>query len=207
MYIILIAGFLGSGKTTFIRQLAQYLVNQHGKAVIIENEAGEVGIDDQFLAREGFQVKEVMGGCICCSLTADLTLAVNSIEAEFHPDWLVIETTGLAKPAKVIGTLTSYGQGIDRIYTVIIVDAGRWPELMEIMPQLISAQVSEADLVVVNKIDEIGPDGDLARVLAEIGEINGRAQVIPLAAAMQIEETIFRGLCLNARGGSEDSPA
>lgn len=202
MHIILIGGFLGSGKTTFIRQLAQYLVNQHSKTVIIENEAGEVGIDDQFLAREGFQVKEVMGGCICCTLTADLTLAVNNIEVEFHPNWLIIETTGLAKPEKVIGTLRRYGQGIDSIYTVIIVDAGRWPELMEIMPQLINAQVGEADLVVVNKIDEIGPDGDLRKVIAEIAEVNGRAQVIPLAAAMQIEETILRGLCLSARGGS-----
>jgi G3E family GTPase len=204
MKIILLGGFLGSGKTTFIKQLAGYLVSQMQRTVIIENEAGEVGIDDQLLSMEGFQVKEIMGGCICCTLTSDLTIAVNQIADQFHPDWLIVETTGLAKPGSIIVTLNKYGQDIDCIFTVIMVDAGRWPELIEIMPDLISSQVAGAGLIIVNKIDEIEPDGDLQRVIPEIREINPRARVIALSASLRIEESLLKELCQLATGDRQE---
>jgi G3E family GTPase len=207
MNIILAGGFLGVGKTTFIKELASYLIKQQKHTVIVENEAGEVGIDDQFLAMEGFQVKEIMGGCICCALTAELTVAVNNIEEKFHPDWLIVETTGLAKPATVIDTLNKYGQGIDHIYTIILVDAGRWPELMEIMPELIKLQVVEADMVIANKIDEIGPDASLEQVIADVHKINAQAQVRPLAAANGVDEELLKELCQIAGSNRQNCPA
>jgi G3E family GTPase len=207
MNILLLGGFLGSGKTTFIKQLAEYLVSQRQRTVIIENEAGEVGIDDQLLAMEGFQVKEIMGGCICCTLTSELTMAVNQIGEQFQPDWLIVETTGIAKPGTIIATLNKYGQGIDHIFTVIIVDTGRWPELMEIMPELISSQVVEADLVIANKIDEIGPDGDLQKVISEITRVNPRAQAIPLSASIKIEDSLLKELCQSAAGDRQKNHA
>jgi G3E family GTPase len=74
MDIILLGGFLGSGKTTLIKRLAGYLINRRQRVVIIENEAGEVGIDNQMPTMEGFQVGEIMGGCICRALTSDLAV-------------------------------------------------------------------------------------------------------------------------------------
>jgi G3E family GTPase len=199
MNVILLGGFLGSGKTTFIRQLVKYQVaERRQQVVIIENEAGEVGIDNQFLSLEGFQVKEIMGGCVCCTLTGELTVAVNNITEEYRPDWLVIETTGLAKPSTVLDTLKKYGKGIGSMFTIIVVDAGRWMELLEIMPELITRQVEEADLVIANKIDELESADGLPPVLAGIKEINARARIIPLSAAGGIPEQMLKELCDDA---------
>jgi G3E family GTPase len=207
MNIILLGGFLGSGKTTFLKQLAGYLVSRQQRTVIIENEAGEVGIDDQLLSMEGFQVKEIMGGCICCTLTSELTIAVNQIGEQFQPDWLIVETTGIAKPGTIIATLKKYGQGVDHIFTVMMVDTGRWPELMAIMPDLISSQVVEADLVIANKIDEIEPGGDLSNIITEISKINPRAQVIPLSASIKVEDLLLKELCQSAAGDLQSNNA
>lgn len=190
----MVSGFLGSGKTTLIRQLAGYLVvDREQKVVIIENEAGEVGIDDRFLAREGFQVREIYGGCICCQLTGELTLAVNQIAERFNPDRLIIEATGIARPSTILNTLRKYGKGIDDIFTVVVADTGRWEELSEIMPELIFAQISEADLVIASKIDEAS-EGALQSLREKVEEINPRAEVLAASLIKSLEESALRRL-------------
>ncbi|ATW24742.1 GTP-binding protein [Candidatus Formimonas warabiya] len=198
MNVILTGGFLGSGKTTLIRQLAEYQILKGQQVVIIENEVGDVGIDNQFLSLEGFQVKEIVGGCVCCTLTGELTLAVNKITAEYHPDWLIIEMTGLAKPSSVLDSLKKYGQGIGHLFTVIVVDAGRWGELMEIMPELITMQLVEADLVIANKIDELGDGDGLEQVITGIKSVNTGAEVMALSALGGIQEHCLKELCAHA---------
>ncbi|HHW40913.1 MAG TPA: GTP-binding protein [Syntrophomonadaceae bacterium] len=194
----MVSGFLGSGKTTFIRHLAGYLVVQkEQRVVIIENEAGEVGIDDRFLAREGFQVREIYGGCICCQLTGELTLAVNQIAEQFNPDWLIIEATGIARPSTILNTLRKYGKGINDIFTFVIADTGRWEELSEIMPELIFAQISEADLVIAGKIDEAS-DGALQSLMVKAKEINPRVEVLAASLIKGIEEPVLRRLLQHA---------
>ncbi len=198
MRVILVSGFLGSGKTTLIRQLAGYLVvDREQKVVIIENEVGEVGIDDRFLSGEGFQVKEIYGGCICCQLTGELTLAVNQIAERFSPDWVIIEATGVARPSTILNTLEKYGKGIDGIFTLAVADTGRWEELMEIMPELISAQVAEAKLVIASKIDEAG-EGELQRLMEKVKEINPRAGVLAASLIEGLEEPDLRRLLQDA---------
>lgn len=198
MRVILVSGFLGSGKTTLIRQLAGYLVvDREQKVVIIENEVGEVGIDDRFLSGEGFQVREIYGGCICCQLTGELTLAVNQIAERFSPDWVIIEATGVARPSTILNTLEKYGKGIDGIFTLAVADTGRWEELMEIMPELISAQVAEAKLVIASKIDEAG-EGELQRLMEKVKEINPRAGVLAASLIEGLEEPDLRRLLQDA---------
>ncbi len=194
----MVSGFLGSGKTTLIRQLAGYLVvDREQKVVIIENEVGEVGIDDRFLSGEGFQVREIYGGCICCQLTGELTLAVNQIAERFSPDWVIIEATGVARPSTILNTLEKYGKGIDGIFTLAVADTGRWEELMEIMPELISAQVAEAKLVIASKIDEAG-EGELQRLMEKVKEINPRAGVLAASLIEGLEEPDLRRLLQDA---------
>ncbi len=177
MNVVLVGGFLGSGKTTFLRHLASFLLARQGnKVAVLENEVGEASIDDELLAREGFRVRGIFGGCICCQLTGDLVLAVNQIQEEFCPDWLLVETTGLAKPAAVAETLKRYGQGITSIRVVVLVDAGRWEVLAAVAPDLVLAQVGAADLLVVNKTDTFS--GDLAGLEARLRELNGRARIV-----------------------------
>lgn len=194
----MVSGFLGSGKTTFIRHLAGYLVMQkEQRVVIIENEAGEVGIDDRFLSKEGFQVREIYGGCVCCQLTGELTLAVNQLAERFNPDWVIIEASGIARPGMILGTLRKYGKGIDGIFTVVIADTGRWAELSEIMPDLIFAQISEADLVIAGKIDEASEDA-LQTLTGKVREINQRAEVLPASLLEGLDEAILERLWQHA---------
>jgi G3E family GTPase len=206
MKIILTGGFLGSGKTTFIRHLAEFLVKQEGKrVVIIENEAGEVGIDDKLLSLDGFQVKEISGGCICCQLTAELTVAVGQIMKQFNPQWIIVEATGLAKIASVIDTLKKYGKGFESVYTIVLADAERWQELAEIMPDFVFSQVAAADLVLVNKIDQ-APAVDLTSIISKIKEVNPQARVESVSALNGIDEKLFKGLIRDESGSTPTNP-
>jgi len=195
--MILVGGFLGSGKTTFIRSLAGYLVKRElQRVVILENEVGEIGIDNQYLAMDGFQVRELTAGCICCTLLGELTLAVNEIGEQFKPDWLVVEATGIARPDKIRGTLARYGKGIEASITIVLVDAGRWLELSSVMPDLLFGQVGAADRVLINKIDEAEKD-NLPVILKSLKETNNAAPVFFVNAFAGLDDNLLRELCSN----------
>lgn len=192
MKIILVGGFLGSGKTTFIRHLAAFLVLDKGQRVVV---LGEVSIDDQFLARQGFKVKGIFGGCICCQLTGDLVIAVNQIAEEMAPDCLIIETTGLARPDAVLNTLRTYARGrpaVAPVSTVVLVDAGRWQELVELIPDLLFAQIAAADLLMVNKVDEL--EGSPEGMVARLRRLNGRARIVTGCARTGLDHVLFEEL-------------
>lgn len=191
MRIILVCGFLGSGKTTMIRELAAYMVRAKGRRVVIlENEVGEVGIDDLFLAGEGFQVKGILGGCICCQLTGEVTAAVNEIGREFSPDAVVIEATGVARPGSILKVLLKYGEGIEAVTVVDMVDAGRWEMLSEVVPGLILGQISESDVVLVNKIDEC-EDELVENIRALVAAENPAARIYAVSAAQGLPSAIL----------------
>ncbi|MDN5292784.1 MAG: hypothetical protein PWQ91_1497 [Eubacteriales bacterium] len=180
MKIILVGGFLGSGKTTFIRHLAAFLVlEKQKKVVVLENEFGEVSIDDQFLAKKGFMVKGIYGGCICCQLTGKLVVAVNQIAEEMAPDYLIIESTGLARPDTVLKNIRDFatGRAADASDVIIVlVDASRWEGLSELTPDLIFAQIEAANVLIVSKIDELEKDPKF--VVDELVKVNERAKII-----------------------------
>ncbi len=92
MNLIIVGGFLGSGKTSLILSLAHFLVTNEDSAktnlVIIENEVGEIGIDDKVLKSDGFSVKELFSGCVCCQLTSDLVTSLNDIQENINPKWI-----------------------------------------------------------------------------------------------------------------------
>ncbi len=195
MNIILTGGFLGSGKTTFIRQLARFMVKQKGKnVVIIENEAGEVSIDDKLLSLDGFQVKEIYGGCICCQLTAELTVAIGQIKQQYDPSWIIVEASGLAKIPSVLDTLEKYGKGFESVYTIVLADAERWEELVEIMPDFMFSQTAAADLVLVNKIDKVSAD-KLKGIEAKIKDSGSHSRIMSMSAAKGVPEALLREVC------------
>lgn len=204
MYVFLTGGFLGSGKTTFIRRWGAFLAAQNLQVIIIENEVGQTGIDDQLLSSKGFLVREITGGCICCQLTGELTLAVNEIAAGLQPDFIVIETTGIAKIETIVQTLQQYGPDLDGIYAAVLVDAGRWAELYEIMPELITSQTAAANLLVVNKIDEVG-HSTLDDLCAQLREINAKADIILTSALQGIPEKDLRRVLARVTGSIPDA--
>ena len=107
----IISGFLGAGKTTFIKLLIENVFAGE-KLVLIENEFGEIGIDGGFLQEAGIEIREMNSGCICCSLVGDFAEALKKVLQEYHPDRIVIEPSGVGKLSDVIRAV----QGLSLIH-------------------------------------------------------------------------------------------
>ena len=123
--IDIISGFLGAGKTTLIKKLLSEALKGE-QVVLIENEFGEIGIDGGFLKEAGIVINEMNSGCICCSLVGDFGEALQKVIAEYSPDRVLIEPSGVGKLSDVlaaVGKVTS--QNVSLGYTVTVADAGK----------------------------------------------------------------------------------
>lgn len=190
--VTILTGFLGSGKTTLLNHL---LTQDHGKKLaIIENEFGEVGIDDALLAKNtkmqsDEQIIEMMNGCICCTVRQDLVVVLDKLSTRMAAgtlalDGIVIETTGMADPAPVAQTFfveetVAKKFRLDGIVTVVdakhieqhldeVKPAGAENEAVE--------QVAFADRMLLNKTDLVSEE-DLARVESRLKSINSFAPI------------------------------
>ena len=154
MHLLVMAGFLGSGKTTAIISLVKAVREYDLKVAIVVNEIGEIGIDDQVLKQLDFDVWELLSGCICCSLTGDLLQTLDKLESEYDVDLVIVEPSGAANPQQVIGALSSYSAAsIESIFTAVVIDPLRLDELMAILEPLIGSQIELADLIIISKAD------------------------------------------------------
>ena len=183
MDVLIVAGFLGSGKTTLILSLARHAVRKQGRKVaIIENEIGQVGIDDKFLRKAGLPVRELYSGCICCQLVGSLVTTLKALHKNYAPDLVIIEPTGVAEPGNVRQALPGFrDEPLNWVRAVVVVDPTRLEALLEIMTPLITSQIQAADWIAVNKIDESsGEEMDLA--YRTIGDLNPHVAVRPISA-------------------------
>ena len=96
----IISGFLGAGKTTFIKKLIEEVFAGE-QLVLIENEFGEIGIDGGFLKDAGVEITEMNSGCICCTLVGDFSKALKEVLEKYHPDRIIIEPSGVGKLSDV----------------------------------------------------------------------------------------------------------
>lgn len=154
MKTILLSGFLGAGKTTVLLQLARFLAGDKprpNQVAILENEIGQVGIDDQMLRGSGLQVSELFAGCACCTSSGELRGTVRVIRKELNPQWLIVEATGLAYPLRIKETLDPILPSPAVICT--LVDAQRLNRMLRAVEPLVDGQLQDADLVLVNKVD------------------------------------------------------
>lgn len=193
MKVLILGGFLGSGKTTLLLQMARYLVDSSGsgsayKVVILENEVGREGIDDKLLRGNGFNVENLFNGCACCTLAGELVSAAYEIEKEYAPDWLIVETTGLAYPGLIQDNLAA-GIGMEsRVCTVV--DVSRWKRLLHAMRELLLGQTERADVVLMNKADLVTED-ILREVEKDIEEMNPAAERIATTAVGHVDEHVW----------------
>lgn len=181
MNLFIIAGFLGSGKTSLLLAVAKAVSESGRKMAIIENEIGEVGVDDAVLAGEGFPVKEIFSGCICCSLRLDLINTLLELEREYNPDIVIMEPSGVASPRQVIAALNGYGGEIDRKHVAVIIDAERFQKLVSLDIPLITDGIHAADIVVLNKVDLI-EDKELEQITARIRQVRPECRIINVSA-------------------------
>jgi G3E family GTPase len=181
MKLLIIAGFLGSGKTTLLLQVAKRLAAASQRIAIIENEMGEVGVDGEYLTLEGLHVQELLGGCICCTLAAGLIGTLEKLKRLFQPDLAILEATGSARPADIVKNLRDYGADVGAIRIITLVDPSRHEMLMEVMTPLVTAQIQAADIVAVNKIDQVEPE-TVQRTIRGARALNSRASIVAISA-------------------------
>jgi len=194
MKLLIISGFLGSGKTTLLLEVARKLTTTSQRIAIIENEVGEIGIDGKYLRQEGMEVQELFGGCICCTLSAGLVLTLEKVERLFQPDFTIVEPTGLARPGDVVTTVRSCAAMVKNILVLVLVDATRYQMLSDMLTPLLTDQIQAADIVAINKIDEIdGANIDL--IARSVGQLNARARVEAISAEKRINlESLLKEL-------------
>lgn len=178
MKLVVIAGFLGSGKTTVLLALAGQLVARGRTVAVIENEIGEVGIDGRYVAEHGLVVQELFGGCICCTLQTGVVDALGALARTYAPDYVLLEPTGIAQPAELALTVQRYATHVQSVKVLTLVDAERYELLAEVMGPLLEDQISRADAIAVTKRDLV-PAEQLESVLAHVRAL---APDVPIAA-------------------------
>lgn len=151
MRLIVLTGFLGSGKTTAMLALAQELRAGGAKVALLVNEIGEIGIDGAMLRRLGANVWELAGGCICCTLTAELTETLAEVGRSFAPDVVLLEPSGAAQPETIGRALRAGEVAVDA--WLALVDPLRLEELVAVLGPLMDAHVRCADAVLIPKAD------------------------------------------------------
>ena len=191
MKFLIVGGFLGSGKTSFIIKLAEYMMEQEKirKIVILENEIGEVGVDDKILRGSGYQVRGMFSGCVCCTMSGELPINVRMIQKDLDPEWIIMEATGVAFPDSIKQNLL---KSLDiHAQVVCLADAQRWEKLVKPLGHLLPLQLKEADLVLLNKIDLVDEE-ELEAARESISNINHQAELVCISTASGIPDAIFR---------------
>jgi G3E family GTPase len=183
MDMLVISGFLGSGKTTMVLATVGRIIEvTKKKVVIIVNDFGKIGIDGKVMEKYGLKVREMPSGCICCTLGSDLLTTLRDVAEAFKPDLVIIEPTGVADPEAIHGTLKLYvGPPIESTKIVIIVDSERYEVIAKALERPFRNQLKAAHVIILNKMDRVSPEV-LAGIEAKIKDSGVKAKIIPASA-------------------------
>ena len=194
MHLVTVTGMLGSGKTTLILRLAEHAAGNGNKVAILVNEIGEIGIDNQFMRHLDFNVYELLGGCICCTLAGDLVQTLAKLEASHRPDIVMLEPSGAADPKNVIRELQFYRRSaLASQRCLAVLDPLRFKMFWEVLEPLVTSLITLADTILINKVDlasaqEVGETADRAAAL------NPGAKLFRIRANLPLEPRLFSEL-------------
>ena len=179
----IISGFLGAGKTTFIKKLLAEALSGE-KVVLIENEFGEIGIDGGFLKDSGIEVREMNSGCICCSLVGDFASSLKEILTKYTPDRVIIEPSGVGKLSDVMRAVADVEEELPVAgnSAVTLVDVKKAKLYMKNFGEFFNNQVQYAKTIVLSRTD-VADQKKIDEAIQLIREINKDATIIttPLA--------------------------
>ncbi len=179
--IDIISGFLGAGKTTFIKKmLEEAFVGE--QIVLIENEFGEVGIDGGFLKDAGIEITEMNSGCICCSLVGDFATNLNEVITKYHPDRILIEPSGVGKLSDVMKSVIDIEkeQDVKLNALVTVVNAVKAKKQMKAFGEFFNNQIEHATTIVLSRSQNATAE-QLEECVKMMQELNEKAAIITTA--------------------------
>lgn len=192
-----ITGYLGSGKTTLLKRIIE---GSGSKIAILMNEFGEVGVDTKTISGKNVEIKELLGGCVCCSLTGDFLEAIKEIIEKVSPERIIIETTGVAEPDAVIVNLAGMDAvALDSVVCVVDSDAlARFPSLGHTG----RVQIENADFVLINKADLVDAKA-LEGVKEAVLQLNPEAKIV-VATYSNIDPSMFFDMATKREAGAHE---
>ncbi len=177
--IDIVSGFLGAGKTTLIKKLLSEAFPGE-KLVLIENEFGEISIDGGFLKESGVQISEMSAGCICCSLVGDFHKALKDVQAQFHPDRILIEPSGVGKLSDVIVAVQNTADETDDMKLnsfVTVADATKVKVYMKNFGEFYNNQIESAGTIILSRTQKMSQE-KLESAVAMLREKNPDAAIL-----------------------------
>lgn len=189
--IDIISGFLGAGKTTFIKKMLKEAF-QGEQVVLIENEFGEIGIDGGFLKDSGIEIREMNSGCICCSLVGDFGKSLKEVVETYHPDRILIEPSGVGKLSDVIKAVQDVQGEIDAVLNsfTTVVDATKCRLYRKNFGEFFSNQVEYAGAIILSRTDKAKPE-KVEESYQILRELNEKAPIITTPIAQLSGEKLL----------------
>ena len=194
----IISGFLGAGKTTFIKKLLDEALRGE-KIVLIENEFGEIGIDGGFLKEAGIEISEMNSGCICCSLVGDFGEALKKVMDEFHPDRIIIEPSGVGKLSDVMKAVQDVVREIPEMRlmsAVTVADATKCRVYLKNFGEFYENQICNAGAIILSRTQKT-PEDKLAGAVGLLRRYNAAAPIVTTPwdelTGMQLLTTMEQG--------------
>jgi G3E family GTPase len=173
--LIVLTGFLGSGKTSFLQRFIEYQVQLNRFVAVIQNEIGEIGLDGKLLDHD-YAVTEIDEGCVCCTLVGNLKNAIHQILSSFHPDYIVLETTGLANPYNLLDEIFEVEELVRFDSITTMVDGLNVEQSLKAHDVALE-QIKAADILLLNKKDLL-TDYQLREAIRNLKGINTVAPIL-----------------------------
>ena len=190
----IISGFLGAGKTTFIKELINKVFTGE-KLVLIENEFGEIGIDGGFLKDAGIEITEMNSGCICCTLVGDFSTALQKVLEEYQPDRVMIEPSGVGKLSDIVKAIEDVKKNADIEINgrITVVDGKKAKTYMKNFGEFFKDQVVHASTIVISRTQSMSPE-KIEECVHLLREENEEATIISTPWEELGKEAILRAL-------------
>lgn len=188
----IISGFLGAGKTTFIKKLIEEVFVGE-QLVLIENEFGEIGIDGGFLKDAGIEITEMNSGCICCTLVGDFSKALKEVLKQYKPDRVIIEPSGVGKLSDVAKAIEGIAEGTDIVVDgkITVVDGKKAKMYMKNFGEFYNNQVEHASTIVISRTQMMN-DKQIEECVSMLRDKNADAAIITTPWDALDKEAILR---------------
>ena len=175
MKILLVSGFLGAGKTTFIKELAK---NINLEFVVLENEYADIGVDKDFLDEKNLNVWEMSEGCICCSMKGDFKSSIKRIYSEINSEYLVVEPTGVGMLSSIIENIREINNNdIEILSPITLIDITSFSEYLETFNSFFTDNLKNTGKVILTKLENSN-HFEIENIKNEILKINNNLEII-----------------------------